>query len=121
MNEIMNKEVINESEIDLMISQEARDFIASVVDCGELRIDVKKSGCSGLSYDIDMAKEVTENDHIIPVAPGVAFIIDKTIWVKYLKGIRVELAQSQYGESLRFVNPNARNSCGCGDSFSVDE
>ncbi|NQY80889.1 MAG: iron-sulfur cluster assembly accessory protein [Candidatus Caenarcaniphilales bacterium] len=88
-----------------------------------LRFAVKGGGCSGLSYDLQF-DEVSEKDYrqfaevpeqseaILPV------IVDPKSAI-YLKGMEVHFDDGLMGKGFVFKNPNADNTCGCGESFSV--
>ncbi|NJD08783.1 MAG: iron-sulfur cluster assembly accessory protein [Methylococcaceae bacterium] len=82
-----------------------------------LRLGVKKSGCSGLSYLIDYVDSVGESDAVFEQR-GVTLVIDKA-HLAALEGVEVDYRREGIGEAFRFTNPNAKASCGCGESFSV--
>jgi iron-sulfur cluster assembly protein len=81
-----------------------------------LRVKVVGGGCSGLQYrmEIDGAKErdkVFERD-------GARLIVDKKSFL-YLNGSELDYAEELMASGFRLVNPNAKRSCGCGESFTV--
>lgn len=81
-----------------------------------LRLGVKGGGCSGLSYamDFDLPKE---KDNIIEFDDFKILIDPKS--AIYLKGITFDHEGGLNGKGFVFINPNASNTCGCGESFSV--
>lgn len=81
-----------------------------------LRLGVIGGGCSGLSYNIDF-DQPKEKDHILEFA-GVKVMVDLKSAI-YLKGITLDFKDGLNGKGFVFVNPNATNTCGCGESFSV--
>lgn len=81
-----------------------------------IRLAVKGGGCSGLSYHLDYDK-ATERDHIIEIE-GVNVLIDRKSAI-YLKGMTLDFSDGLNSRGFQFVNPNATNTCGCGESFSV--
>lgn len=81
-----------------------------------LRLGVKGGGCSGLSYDLRFT-EPRENDNVITY-DDVHVYIDPKSYV-YLKGIMLDYESGLKGKGFVFTNPNASNTCGCGESFSV--
>jgi len=81
-----------------------------------VRMAVKGGGCSGLSYVLNFDKE-REGDNIV-VHDGVQFYMDRKSTI-YLKGIQLDFKEGLQGKGFVFQNPNASNTCGCGESFSV--
>ena len=81
-----------------------------------LRVKVVGGGCSGLQYrmEIDSAKErdkVFERD-------GARLIVDKKSFL-YLNGSELDYGEELMSAGFRLVNPNAKRTCGCGESFVV--
>ena len=81
-----------------------------------VRMAVKGGGCSGMSYILDFDKE-REGDNIVE-QDGVHFYMDRKSTI-YLKGIQLDYKEGLQGKGFVFQNPNATNTCGCGESFSV--
>ncbi|MFN7039180.1 MAG: HesB/IscA family protein [Alphaproteobacteria bacterium] len=82
-----------------------------------IKVSVKSGGCSGLSYDMSWAEEVSKYDEVVS-DKGVSVIIDPKA-VMYLMGSTLVFIQDKMKEGFDFINPNAKNSCGCGKSFNV--
>jgi iron-sulfur cluster assembly protein len=81
-----------------------------------LRVGVKGGGCSGLSYvlEFDAAKE---KDQVIEEA-GVRVLCDPKSYL-YLNGMTLDFEDGLMARGFKFLNPNAKRTCGCGDSFST--
>ena len=80
-----------------------------------LRIMVVPGGCSGFQYEMDFENSAKEDDVVTEVS-GVKFFVDK--WsLKMLSGAKVDYVESFQGAGFKIDNPNARHSCGCGNSF----
>ena len=86
-----------------------------------LRLAIKGGGCSGLSYDLRF-DELQDKDLIqeykADTAKDVKVFIDPKSSI-YLKGMTVDFDDGLMGKGFVFKNPNASNTCGCGESFSV--
>lgn len=81
-----------------------------------LRLGVVGGGCSGLNYKIDF-DEKKDKDNIISFEGFNVFMDPKS--TIYLKGIRLDFKDGLQGKGFVFENPNAKNTCGCGESFAV--
>ncbi len=82
----------------------------------QLRVGVIGGGCSGLSYNIEFSKR-NENDNTIDYGTF-KLIIDPKSGI-YLKGTTIDFQDGLGDKGFVFSNPNADNTCGCGESFSV--
>jgi iron-sulfur cluster assembly protein len=82
-----------------------------------VRLTVTPSGCSGFGYRIDPAHAIGADDTVFEQA-GVRIAVD-ALSLPYLQGATVDLVQDGLARRLRFDNPNARQRCGCGESFSA--
>jgi len=84
-----------------------------------IRIGIKQGGCSGLSYfmDIETEKKLKKSDEIVEY-PNFFLICDSKSLL-YLYGMSLDYESSLIGGGFKFSNPNAQQTCGCGQSFSV--
>jgi len=82
-----------------------------------LRLGVKKSGCSGFAYTLDIAKEVMETDMVFENF-GAKLLIDSDN-LPFLDGTEVDYRTEGLGHVFKFNNPNVKDQCGCGESFAV--
>ena len=82
-----------------------------------LRIGIKSGGCSGLSYIVEYADEKGQFDEVATF-DGVTVIIDPKA-IMYLIGTEMDYVDGDFKSGFVFNNPNEKNKCGCGKSFSV--
>lgn len=82
-----------------------------------LRLGVKTTGCSGLAYVIEFVDEVEDSDTVFETN-GVKVVVDPKSLI-FLDGTRVDFAKEGLNEGFQFVNPNAKDECGCGESFTT--
>jgi iron-sulfur cluster assembly protein len=80
-----------------------------------LRLGVIGGGCSGLSYEMDFS-EPRPNDNVFD-CDGFQVFLDPKSSI-YLKGVTLDYQDGLKGKGFVYVNPNATNTCGCGESFS---
>ena len=81
-----------------------------------LRLSVTGGGCSGLSYKVEFTPQ-KEKDNVLNFS-GIKILIDPKSAI-YLKGIELDFKDGLTGKGFVFENPNAKNTCGCGESFSI--
>jgi len=81
-----------------------------------LRLGVVGGGCSGLSYQMEFSQR-RPDDSVIECGEFRVFLDPKS--TIYLKGITLDFQDGLQGKGFVFGNPNATNTCGCGESFSV--
>lgn len=86
-------------------------------DSALLRVEVKKGGCSGLSYKMNFVLD-TSNDDKIFENHGTKVVVDKNSFL-YLLGMTLDYSGGLNGKGFIFNNPNAAKNCGCGSSFNV--
>jgi iron-sulfur cluster assembly protein len=82
-----------------------------------IRLAVRTSGCSGMAYEIEFADEVREEDSVFE-GHGAKVIIDPKSLV-YLQGTEIDYTKEGLNEGFKFINPNAKAACGCGESFNI--
>ena len=80
-----------------------------------VRLAVQPAGCSGLRYRVDHADSILADDVVFD-SRGVRIAVDAGS-LPYLQGATLDLVQEGLARRLRFSNPNAREACGCGESF----
>ena len=81
-----------------------------------IRVGVVGGGCSGFQYSMDFESQTREGDLVLE-QDGVKVYVDPMSSM-YLQGVTIDYVQGLQGAGFKFNNPNARNTCGCGSSFS---
>lgn len=82
-----------------------------------VRLSVKTTGCSGLSYVIEYADALSEGDQTFK-NHGVTIVVDAKSLI-YLDGTELDFVKEGLNEGFQFTNPNEKSRCGCGESFSI--
>jgi iron-sulfur cluster assembly protein len=94
-----------------------KNFMARRDKVEGLRVGVKKSGCSGFAYVLDFADAVNADDMVFE-QDGVKVIVAADS-LAYLEGMQLDYVREGLNSFFKFNNPNVKDSCGCGESFSV--
>jgi len=82
-----------------------------------LRIAITGGGCSGFQYQMTLEKESNEDDQVIDIEGLKVFIDPRSI--PYLTGTEVDYVDGENGSGFTFENPNAKDTCGCGECFEA--
>jgi iron-sulfur cluster insertion protein len=82
-----------------------------------LRVRVIGGGCAGFSYDLFFEDEITDMDQTFR-SQGIAIYVDM-MSVQYVEGTEIDYVEGLQGAGFKFVNPQAKQTCGCGSSFST--
>jgi iron-sulfur cluster assembly protein len=83
-----------------------------------LRVGARKSGCTGFAYEVDYAETVEAGD-IVFESHGVKVVVDSDS-LPMLDGMTIDFVKTNIlNEGFDFINPNIKEMCGCGESFSV--
>ena len=82
-----------------------------------LRVGVKKSGCSGFAYTMDYADDIGVDEQVFDNYG--AKLIVKTEHLPMPDGLTLDFQKQGLNESFKFLNPNVKGECGCGESFTV--
>lgn len=94
-----------------------RRYLADTPGALGLRFGVKRTGCSGWQYVADLAKEAGGADRIF-LQEDVRIYVDEAS-LPIVDGTEIDLVRQKLGEQFVFRNPNVRDECGCGESFTT--
>ncbi|MCA9615969.1 MAG: iron-sulfur cluster insertion protein ErpA [Sandaracinus sp.] len=82
-----------------------------------LRVRVLGGGCSGFSYDLYFEDETSDLDQLFE-SHGIPIYVDMMSY-QYLEGVEIDYVEGLHGAGFKFLNPQAKSTCGCGSSFSA--
>lgn len=94
-----------------------RDFLGKHPAAPGVRFGIKRTGCSGFGYTVDLANEVTAADQVFDLE-GIKLVVDAKA-LPFVDGTRIDYAREGLNAAFVFHNPNAVAECGCGESFTV--
>lgn len=94
-----------------------RDFLARNPAAPAVRFGIKRAGCSGFGYTVDLAADVGADDQVFEF-DGVRLVVDAKS-LPLVDGTRIDYAREGVNAAFVFHNPKAVAACGCGESFTV--
>ena len=108
--------------IMVTVTDVAADKIKTMIEDQEnpdlgLRVMIAGGGCSGFQYRLAFDKQATDNDQIIE-QNGIKVFVDNKSAI-YLMGAELDYVEGLMGAGFKVSNPNAKGTCGCGESFYV--
>ena len=111
------------TEMVIELTDRAVRKVRSLLDSGTdtagfgLRIGVEAGGCSGYQYSLALAPEADPEDLVVS-QDGFEVFVNRTM-APLLRGVRIDYVESLTSSGFTFNNPNASDSCGCGNSFAA--
>ena len=94
-----------------------QQFLSSTPGATGVRFGVKRTGCSGFAYVVDLADAVGQDDALVDV-DGVRLVVDQKS-LPLVDGTVIDFQRHGLNAAFVFHNPNATGECGCGESFTV--
>jgi iron-sulfur cluster assembly protein len=82
-----------------------------------VRLGVKGGGCSGMSYVIEYCDQPRAKDQVFEVDGAKVYVDPKSLI--YLNGTTFDFVDTFQQKGFKFVNPQVKGECGCGESFTV--
>lgn len=112
---------VSEVKMSITLSETAANRVRAFLDNRGhgigLRVGVKTSGCSGMSYVLEFVDELNIDD-VTFEDKGITLVVDKKSLV-YLDGTELDYVKEGLNEGFKYTNPNVKDECGCGESFNV--
>ena len=98
--------------------ERVRQFLATDPGALGLRFGVKRTGCSGWGYEVELAREARDGDSVSE-QDGVRVYVDAAS-LAMVDGTTIDFVRKGLNHEFVFENPNAAAACGCGESFTTD-
>lgn len=106
---------LSQSAIRELKRLEAKDPYGS----GVVRLAIAPGGCSGLAYDLQFRQSTKPTDQILKIDQLKVVIASEHL--ASCEGLAIDYSEDLMGGNFRFTNPLAKQTCGCGVSFSLEE
>ncbi len=106
----------------IMLTKSAAERVRTFLDKDGgvgLRLGVRKTGCSGWAYTVQLAEDIQEDD-IIFDNDGVKVVVSQES-LGFLDGSEIDFVSEGLGMTFQFNNPNVTEECGCGESFTIGQ
>ena len=98
-------------------SARMRQFLANAPTAAGVRFGVKRTGCSGFGYVVDLAQTVDAGESVVEI-DGLPMVVSDAN-VALVEGTVIDFQRQGLNAGFVFHNPNATGACGCGESFTV--
>ncbi|KUR78216.1 iron-sulfur cluster assembly accessory protein [Novosphingobium sp. FSW06-99] len=122
MDTVTQRRPTRERPAAVALTEAAQARVAALMaqapaDAIGVKLSTPRRGCSGLAYSVDYVNAASPMDERI-VTPGGTLFIDGAS-VLYLIGSTMDWVEDDFQAGFTFANPNAKGTCGCGESFTV--
>lgn len=111
-------------DVDMHLSDAAKTRLIKVIELTEgakaMRLSVRKTGCSGYSYDLQAVSEIFVDDLVLEIQDTYKLYIDVKSY-PLLKGLSIDYVKQGLQTKFVFENPLQTGQCGCGESFTIEK
>lgn len=87
-------------------------------DVKGIRLGLKKSGCSGFKYELEFVNQIPAEEKVYVINDAITLFVPQEA-VDILGGTVIDYTTEGLNSSIKFLNPKAKDLCGCGESFSA--
>ena len=94
-------------------------ILATKGDALGLRVGIKKGGCAGMEYTVDLATETKPSEDQIEKNGARVFVAPEA--VLFLLGTEMDYEETALRSGFTFRNPNQTSACGCGESVELKQ
>jgi len=96
-----------------------KNFLSAQPTAKAVRFGVRKTGCSGYAYVVDLTDTINETDHLFE-QDGIKVVVDEKS-LPLVDGTEIDFNREGLNASFVFHNPKVTGECGCGESFTITE
>jgi iron-sulfur cluster assembly protein len=105
--------------LTIAAAERVKQYLEQTPDGIGLLVSVRKSGCSGWAYAIDIAKAAAVDEHVFQ-SHGVDVRVPEAA-LEQLEGTEIDFVSQGLNQQFQFKNPRVTGECGCGESFTTSE
>src|SRR3954466_15327119 len=98
-------------------AERVREILGNAEGAEGIRIGVKKGGCAGMEYTVDLVREASPTDDVVQVDGGKVFVNPQA--TLFLLGTEMDFEATKLRTGFVFRNPNQTSACGCGESVEI--
>ena len=99
-------------------ARRVREIVANADGPAEgVRVGVKKGGCAGMEYTIDLVRQPQVGDDVVDVGGAKVFVSPQA--TLFLLGTEMDFEVTKLRTGFIFRNPNQTSACGCGESVEI--
>jgi len=113
---------LHEHSMAIQISPAARErmqqYLARTPAAVGVRFGIRRTGCSGFGYTVDLADGVAADDAVFE-QDGLRLVVERKA-LPFVDGTEIDFRRDGLNAAFVFRNPNATGECGCGESFTVE-
>ncbi|MCF6288374.1 MAG: iron-sulfur cluster assembly accessory protein [Proteobacteria bacterium] len=93
-------------------------FLQQNPDAKGFKINIKKTGCSGWGYDVELPTTLASGDMVF-THKGINLIANKET-MELIAGTTIDYQQQGINHTFVYKNPKSTGECGCGESFTTN-
>ena len=94
------------------------EIMATRENARGVRLGIKKGGCAGMTYTMDIAESANKGDDVVDLGEGVQVLVDPAA-ILFLLGTEMDFTVDKLSARFVFRNPNETSACGCGESVQL--
>ena len=95
-----------------------REIVENAAPAEGIRIGIKKGGCAGMEYTVDLVRKTSPTDDAVDVGGGAKVFVSPQATL-FLLGTEMDFEVSKLRTGFVFRNPNQTSACGCGESVEI--
>lgn len=116
----LTNEIKQDFSCDINLTESAKEKLKKTFENKPdnfLRLKIDNGGCNGLKYGFAI-DNIKKEDDLSIIVDGIEIVVNSAV-NQYVKGATIDYIKELQASHFKITNPNAKNSCSCGSSFSI--